>query len=120
FLVVALLVVSGVQCGYMYIFGILLTLIFSPPGAALGFDVTFLSVNVREAEKITWKKDDRTLVEWDTTTKDPKYLIKNKVSLDCVSGNLTVKNVEEKDKGKYILVAKGDRTTTEEFSLTYQ
>ncbi|XP_066455310.1 uncharacterized protein [Eleutherodactylus coqui] len=99
-----------------------LTLMISEPtqgkGAALGFDVTFLSVNVREAEKITWKKDDKTLVEWDTTTKDPKYLIQNKVSLDCVSGNLTVKNVEEKDKGKYILVAKGDRTTTEEFSLT--
>ncbi|KAG9466670.1 hypothetical protein GDO78_016303 [Eleutherodactylus coqui] len=99
-----------------------LTLKISEPskgkGAALGFDVTFLSVNVREAEKITWKKDDKTLVEWDTTTKDPKYLIQNKVSLDCVSGNLTVKNVEEKDKGKYILVAKGDRTTTEEFSLS--
>ncbi|XP_075710851.1 lymphocyte function-associated antigen 3 isoform X4 [Rhinoderma darwinii] len=84
-------------------------------GAALG-STTFYPVNVGQAEKITWKKGKKILVESENRNDQPS-ITRGRYSLETESGNLTINNVDESDHGKYVFEAPDDRTTRQVFSL---
>ncbi|CAN2387702.1 hypothetical protein PRIEUP_LOCUS12021, partial [Pristimantis euphronides] len=105
---------------YMYIFRILLTSVISlRPDAAVHLeDLTLCPVNVKEAKKIIWKKDNKTIVEWEAAAEKLQYSKEMEVILNSSSGDLKLQNVQEKDNGKYVIEATSDETTVQTFCVT--